>query len=84
VYGLIMTIELPDIEGVEGLSPDELRLELACALYKSGRVGKVAGAELAGVNFFEFQRALGERRIDSCTDEMLGSDLATLKALFPK
>ena len=39
-----MTIELPDIEAVEKLSPAELRLELACALYERGRVGKVGGA----------------------------------------
>lgn len=81
---LAMTIELPDIDAVEGLSPKELRLELACALYSRGRIGKVAGAELAGVDFFAFQQALGERGIASCTDEMLDRDLSTLKSLFPK
>jgi predicted HTH domain antitoxin len=79
-----MTIELPDIEAVEKLSPSELRLELACALYDRGRITKITGAELAGVDFFEFQRALGERRIATVTEEMFESDLATLKALFPK
>jgi predicted HTH domain antitoxin len=78
-----MTLELPDVEGVEKLTASELRLELACALFERGRVTKISGAELAGVDFFEFQRALGERRIPSITDSMLDSDLATLKALFP-
>ena len=79
-----MTIELPDIEAVKNLSPSELRLELACALYERGRVTKVSGCELAGVDFFEFQRALGERGIPSITDEMFESDLKSLKALFPE
>lgn len=78
-----MTIELPDIEAVEKLSPSELRLELACALYERGRIGKIGAAELAGVDFFEFQRALGERGIASYTMEMLDSDVAALKTLFP-
>jgi predicted HTH domain antitoxin len=78
-----MTIEVPDIEAVEKLSASELRLELACALYERGRIGKTAAAELSGINFFDFQRALGERGIDSYTVEMLESDVATLKTLFP-
>lgn len=79
-----MTIELPDIEAVEKLSPSELRLELACGLYARGHVTKITGAELAGVDFFEFQRALGERRISSVTEEMFEAELTSLKALFPK
>jgi predicted HTH domain antitoxin len=78
-----MTIELPDIEAVEKLSPSELRLELACALIERGRITKVTGAQIAGVDFFEFQRALGERGIASVTEEMFQSELAALKALFP-
>jgi predicted HTH domain antitoxin len=58
-------------------------LELACALYQRGRIGKVAGAELAGVDFFTFQRALGERKIPMYTEQMLGEDVQTLKKLFP-
>jgi predicted HTH domain antitoxin len=74
-----MTIDLP-----ENLSPAELRLELACALYQQGKIGKVSGAELAGVSFFDFQRVLGERSISSYTEESLENDLAALKVLFPK
>ncbi|HEV7924991.1 MAG TPA: hypothetical protein VGR14_06525 [Verrucomicrobiae bacterium] len=39
--------------------------------------------KLAGVDFFAFQRALGERRIPLCTEEMLTEDVATLQRLFP-
>ena len=49
-----------------------------------GRMGKVAGAELAGVDFFTFQRALGERGIAACTEDELTADLATLRTLFPE
>ncbi len=33
------------------MSEAELRLELACALFAQGKIGKVGGAELAGVDF---------------------------------
>ena len=79
-----MVIELPEIQGLEPLSPEELRVELACALYARGRIGKVTGAELAGVDFFTFQRALGERGIAAYSEQMLEDDLVTLKALFPQ
>lgn len=76
-------IELPDEPLAGGLTPQELRIELACALYARGRIGKVAGSRLAGVDFFDFQRALGERRIPFYTETMLAEDLANLKHLFP-
>ena len=78
-----MTIELPDETLAASLTPQEVRLELACALYARGRLGKVAGSHLAGVDFFTFQRALGERQIPAYTENMLAEDLATLKHLFP-
>ena len=78
-----MTIELPDEPLDERLTPQELRLELACALFARGRIGKVAGSQLAGVDFFAFQRALGERSIPLYTETMLTEDLATLQHLFP-
>jgi predicted HTH domain antitoxin len=74
-----VTIELPD----EPLAEQELRLELACALYARGRLGKLAGSRLAGVDFFTFQRALGARSIPLYTEKMLAEDVATLKHLFP-
>ena len=78
-----MTVELPDMSGAGQFTPEELRLELACALFARGRIGKVQGAELAGVDFFRFQEALGERQIPTYTEEMLAGDEATLKQLFP-
>ena len=79
-----MTVTLPDIPDVSQLVPSEVRLELRCALYARGRVGKIAAAELAGVDFFTFQRALEERGIPLYTEQMLADDLQTLRTLFPK
>jgi len=78
-----VTIELPDEALGESLTPQDLRLELACALYAHGRIGKISGSRLAGVDFFAFQHALAERRIPLYTDTMLSDDLVTLKHLFP-
>lgn len=61
-----------------------MRLELACALYAQGKVSKVSGAELAGVDFFSFQKALGDRRISTYTVEDLHGELAALDRLFGK
>ena len=79
-----MTITLPDIPDAPRLEPAEVRLELGCVLYARGRLGKIAAAELAGVDFFTFQRALEERNIPLYTDQMLAEDLQTLRTLFPK
>jgi predicted HTH domain antitoxin len=76
-----MTLKLPDVPTTEKISEGELRLELACALYARGKVGKVAGAELAGVDFFTFQGALAERGIGEYTAEMLKEDLDSLSSL---
>lgn len=78
-----MRIELPDMPETERLTPQEIRLELACALYARGRIGKVAGVELSGVDFTAFQQALAERDISLYTEDMLARDRDTLKRLFP-
>ena len=75
-----MTLELPDQDTME-FTPAELRVELACALYARGLVGKVRGANIAGVNFFDFQRALGQRQIPSSTAETLQRELESLNKL---
>lgn len=79
-----MTITVPDLPEGARLTPEELRLEFACALYARGRIGRVSAIELAGVDFFTFQRALGERGIAITTESMLDENLATLQTLFPK
>jgi predicted HTH domain antitoxin len=70
-----MTLQLPDKPAFEEA---ELRLELACALHARGKLGKVGAAEFAGVDFFTFQHALGERGISSYTEEMLREDVSNL------
>ena len=75
-----MTLTIP-----EGREPEaDLQLELACAIYARGKTDKVSGSQLAGVDFFTFQRALGERGIFSYTEEMLDEDVRTLQELFPR
>jgi len=73
-----VTLELPDLER-SNLTQEELRLELACALYARGRIGKITGAALAGVDFFAFQHALKDRDIAQYTEEMLEQDLQAVK-----
>ena len=77
-----MTLTLPDLPVVARMTEAELRLDLACFLFAQGKIGKVGGAELAGVDFFEFQRALGERRISSLTVADLHDDVEALNQLF--
>ena len=79
-----VTITLPDIPDASQLAPAEVRLEFGCALYARVRVGKIAAAELAGVDFFTFQRALEERGIPLYTGQMLADDLQTLRTLLPR
>jgi predicted HTH domain antitoxin len=73
-----VTIELPDVPANERLTPEEVRLELACALYARGRIGKIAATQMAGVDFFTFQRALSERGVPLYTEQMLASDIQSL------
>jgi predicted HTH domain antitoxin len=79
-----MKIELPDLPAGEQLTPEEIRLELACALYARGRIGKIAATEMAGVDIFTFQRALSERGIPLYTQQMLASDIHSLNESFGK
>lgn len=76
-----MTIELPDVPANERLTPEEVRLELACALYARGRIGKVAATQMSGVDFFTFQRALSQRAVPLYTEQMLASDLQSLNEM---
>ena len=79
-----MTLELPEISAIRRFSADDLRLELACALYARGRISAVAGADLAGTDLVIFQTALHEREIPrqySIAD--LADDMGVLGKLFP-
>lgn len=78
-----MNLELPEIENTE-LTPDDLRLELACALYARGKITGVTGSHLAGLDLISFQGALKERAIPrNYTLEDFGEDMGALKKLFP-
>jgi len=77
-------LELPDLE-TRDLKPEELRLELACALYARGKASAVGGSHLAGMDLFSFQGALRERGIArNYTLEHLHDDVDALKKLFPE
>jgi predicted HTH domain antitoxin len=69
-----MVLDLPELTN-ESFRPEELRLELACALYARKRLSKVAAASLAGVDFFTFQHALKDRNIPQYNEAMLEQDL---------
>ena len=79
-----MNLTLPDVPITRQMGDAQLRLELACALYAQGKVTKVSGAELAGVDFFSFQKALGERRISTYTVEDLHGELEAMDRILGK
>ena len=79
-----MNLTLPDMPATAEMTESDLRIELACALYARGKVTKVSGAELAGVDFFSFQTALAERQISSYTVEDLHGELAAMDRIFGK
>jgi len=71
-----MTVTLPDDPALLRLDEEELKLEIACALFASGRVSRGVGARLAGLDRAAFDHALFVRHIPSYTSEMLDQDLA--------
>src|SRR5256885_1671624 len=75
-----MVLNLPELPG-EQFDAQELRLELACALYPRKRLTKVAASALAGIDFFAFQHALKERGIPQYTEAMLEQDLHSVPGL---
>jgi predicted HTH domain antitoxin len=72
---------MPDLPATQQFSQEELRLELACALFARRKISSITGARMAGVDLFTFQRALGERGIEIVTEKHLAEDLETLKKL---
>ncbi|WP_346332537.1 UPF0175 family protein [Prosthecobacter sp. SYSU 5D2] len=79
-----MIMTLPDTPALRAFSVDDLRLELACALFQHGRLGKIAASELAEVDLFSFQQALYERGIPAADEASLDQDIAALDRLFTK
>lgn len=75
---------LPDTPALRAFTAEDLRLELACALYQRGRLGKIAASEVAQIDFFSFQQALQERGIPAVEENDLEQDIKTLGRLFPR
>lgn len=73
-----MILNLPDDPALASFAEAELQLELAIALFSSGRVSRAVGATIAGLDRFAFDQELFRRRIPSFTAEMLEQDLASL------
>ena len=49
--------------------------ELACAMFQKDALSFGQARELAGLGFFEFQKALADRNISRYTEEMLAEDM---------
>ena len=77
-----MTLTLPDLPSI---TDDELRLELACALYGSRRLARGMAAKVAGVDDDAFEKALQVRGITNGYKMAdLESDFVTLNRLLAK
>jgi predicted HTH domain antitoxin len=79
-----MTLELPESNALRRFTADDLRLELACALYARGRISAVTGADVSGLDLLTFQAALREREIPrQYSEDDLAADMDVLAKLFP-
>ena len=74
----VMNLTLPDEPALASFNEAELRLELAVALFSSGRVSRTVAASIAGQDQFAFDKELFQRRIPSFTHDMLEEDLSNL------
>lgn len=75
-----MQLELDDtIINSTGLTPDDLKLELALRLYATGRLTKAQARRLTNLDRIAFADELGERGLgQEYTFEMLEEDIKTL------
>ena len=76
-----MILTLPDEPALASFDEAELALELAVALFSSGRVSRSVAASIAGLERFAFDEELFRRRIPSFTPEMLEQDLDSISSL---
>jgi predicted HTH domain antitoxin len=75
-----MTLTLPDEPALAGIPADELRMDLACGMYRDGKITAVTAAHLAGVSIVRFQEVLRDRSIPRAYDTGdLQEDLAFLR-----
>ncbi len=64
-----------EIDVPEGTSRKNILEELACAMFAKNALSFGQARELAGLGFFEFQKALADRQISRYTHEMLAEDM---------
>lgn len=78
-----VAIEIPrEVLHATGMTPEELRRELAVFLYQQQKLSFGKARELAGVTVWAFQQLLGSRGIAAHYDiEDYEQDLATLREL---
>ncbi len=78
-----MTITLPDEPALARFPEDQLRLELACALYASRGISRGLGARMAGMELEAFEEELHSRSISNGVKPSdLDADLAVLDQLL--
>lgn len=78
-----MILTLPDDPALAAFREDELRLELACALYSSRSISRGLAAKLAGMTLDAFEAELHARRIfNGLAPTDLDTDLAVLDRLL--
>ncbi|MBL8253564.1 MAG: UPF0175 family protein [Candidatus Competibacter sp.] len=79
----IATLEIPqEVLDAAQMNTQDVRRELALALYAQQRLSLGKARELAGLTLWEFRQWLATRRIEAHYDETdLQDDLATLRAL---
>lgn len=80
---MALSIEIPDdILTSARMTPAEMRLELAIALYSARRLSVGKARELAEMSLFEFRQILAARKIPVDLDsEDLFEEIETLKEL---
>jgi predicted HTH domain antitoxin len=75
-----MIITLPDEPALASFDEAELTLELAVALFASGRISRRVAAAIAGMDQFGFDEELFRRRVPSFTPDMLEQDLEAISS----
>lgn len=78
-----IVLEIPrEIPHVARMTPQELKQELAFALFGQGRISFGKARELAGLTVWQFQNELGRRGLAPHYDtDEFAEDLATLHQL---
>ncbi|MEZ5386134.1 MAG: UPF0175 family protein [Prosthecobacter sp.] len=78
-----MTLTLPDEPALAAFREDQLRMELACALYSSRGISRGLAARLAGMELDAFEAELHDRSISNgLKPSDLDADLAVLDQLL--